>query len=441
MRKIASLSMIALLAASALLTSCSKDEKITSDKIQEYNNSGEVSGTWEKNSVHYVDGNIVVPKGESLTIQEGVKVIVKGDGTQGNSPELTVAGNLYCMGTAAAPITFTVEDNKQGIENAFKGYWGGIQCTQDAQEVVLLYTDVEYTGAPAEAGSPAVAADIYAEGDPRFGFMYGNTDGKLVMEHCTIKYSVDDAMRVLGGHILLAYNKYIYNGSTGGEAINIKSGTTGDMAYNFVYGCATNGYKWSNSGGFSPQTDMNVYNNTVINSGWRRTKAGRGGSINIEKGGRGMIYNNIIVNCKYGARVVGDDPQNPGDGADIANTFLGYSWYYGDDQGIVDEFYPSAGVITQGDKETDKDVVGGVGANDPMFSGYDVSTFNSATATDPAQISEMPDISNFKLKNSSPALSGGKTSFSPKNNSPIVVNGQSYSSPAPSPFYGCFGSN
>ncbi|MFX5760806.1 hypothetical protein ABTE44_18935, partial [Acinetobacter baumannii] len=78
---------------------------------------------------------------------------------------------------------------------------------------------------------------------------------------------------------------------------------------------ATNGPKMSNINvlpGY-PATNVNSYNNTIVNCGYRRAAAGRGGSINFEQGAGGLAYNNLIVNCKFGLRVV----QNPI--ADTAN--------------------------------------------------------------------------------------------------------------------------
>ena len=63
---------------------------------------------------------------------------------------------------------------------------------------------------------------------------------------------------------------------------NIKSGGIGDIAYNLVIGATGNSFKTSNSGGLSPQSNMNCYNNTIINSGYRQANAGEGGSIDFE---------------------------------------------------------------------------------------------------------------------------------------------------------------
>lgn len=89
---------------------------------------GNVSGVWEANSVIKVSGHIVVPEGESLTIQEGVQVIFDDAGVGANHApiEFTVDGNLYCEGTAENPIRLTVAEEDHTEANTFAGLWGGI---------------------------------------------------------------------------------------------------------------------------------------------------------------------------------------------------------------------------------------------------------------------------------------------------------------------------
>jgi hypothetical protein len=396
--------------------------------------AGDVFGIWEKGTTIIAEGSLNIPEDKTLTIEEGVTVIFDGDGLQG-SPELTVRGKLYSYGTEEHPVVFTIPEAKRIKENIFKGLWGGIQALPTATEVALIYTHIEYAGAIAGVGNPSVDAGIYADGAPRYGFLFSNTNGKLVMQHSRIAYTNDDGMRVIGGTILITNNEYILTGKNGGESLNIKSSVTGDVAYNISWRAATNAYKWSNKSGANPtpQTDVNVYNNTAIECGWRQTKTGRGGSLNIEELGRGQVYNNLNVNCKFGVRVVGS--------ADIANISLGYSQYYSTEQIMVDEYYPSAGVIVSGDKETDKDMKGGLKELDPKFANYDVSSFTSAIGM---AVTDAPDYltnnlqADFKLKADAPGLAKGKTGFSTKYSS-LTVDGKVYQVPAPSDFIGAFG--
>ncbi|MGC7986039.1 hypothetical protein ACP3XM_24665, partial [Salmonella enterica] len=82
-------------------------------------------------------------------------------------------------------------------------------------------------------------------------------------------------------------------------------------------------------------SNVAIYNNTIVNCGFRRAAAGRGGSINFEEGAGGVAYNNIMVNCKFGLRVV----QNPI--ADTANLKYGYNWNYADSVNVASQFIPS----------------------------------------------------------------------------------------------------
>lgn len=200
-----------------------------------------------------------------------------------------------------------------------------------------------------------------------------------------------------------------------------------------VWRAATNAYKWSNASGnaATPQTDIDVYNNTAVECGWRQTKTGRGGSINVEKGGRGQCYNNLIVNCRFGVKQVAD--------ADNANLKIGYTHYYGTDAVMSAQFYPTDGVLKKGDKETGKDIVGDPLANDPKFVKYTVSSYTSTYPVDPATLDYRPADANFRLAAGAPGLTAGNTTITLKG--AITVNGVTYTPPALSAFIGAYGSN
>lgn len=394
--------------------------------------AGEVSGIWEKNTTYVAGGTLIIPQGQSLTIQEGVTVIFDGDGSQG-APELSVQGSLYSYGTEDKPVLFSIPEAKRVKDNIFAGLWGGLQATQDAEEMVLEYTNIDYVGAPTGGTNPSVNIGPYDDGDPRYAVLFSNPNGKFVMQHCRIAYTTDDGMRVVGGTILVSDNMFILNGKNGGESINIKSSVTGTVAYNVSYRAATNAYKWSNASGSAatPQTDIFAYNNTSVESGWRQTKTGRGGSINVEAGGRGMAVNNLIVNARFGTKIVDD--------ADVTNLIVGYNQYYGTDTVMVNQFYPTAVSFLQGDSETANDIAGGPGENDPMFVNYDVSTYTSDFPVDPLTLDYMPEDADFHLQSGAPGLTAGLTSFTVKPS--ISINGQTYDAPAPSAFIGALGTN
>lgn len=414
------------------------DDMDDMDDMEEITVSGEVSGIWEANETVIVDGSLIIPAGESLTIEEGVTVIIQGDGRQGSSPGISLQGSLYCYGTESNRILFTVPEDLRTDDNCLAGLWGGIAATQTVQDLVLEYTDIEFAGAPAEGNSAIVQEGELDEGEPRYAiyFQDNGLNNNFIMWHSSIRCSKDDAVRLNGGKTLFAYNTFENIGETGGECLNAKSGSVGDFCYNLVLGSATNGLKVANSKGREPQADAYFYNNTMVNSGWRRNKAGRGGSLNFEKGARGLAYNNLVVNCRYGLRMVPPDDQ-----PDLANTVWGNHFYYGDDAEVVDEFHPSNGTIGQpgGQEIPDTDVFGGVGENDPMFVNYTLGgNFDIDFTREPSNVS-LSTYSNadFSLQSGSPALTGGNTDFNPRF-ATYEVNGKVYNTPGPSAYFGAF---
>jgi len=395
--------------------------------------AGDVEGVWGPSRVYNIKGNVRIAAGKTLTVKEGTTIIVEGDGTQANSPGFVVDGNFYSMGTAEKPVLFTVPDAKKVKANIFKGLWGGVLATATSTEMVVLYTRFEYAGAPAVAGTPIVTSGELEEGDPRFTLYFNNPNGKFIMQNSTVAYTKDDGMRINQGQLLITNNTYLLTGESGGEGLNVKSGSVGDVAFNVFISTATNAVKWSNSDDRTPQNNVNVYNNTAINCGWRQTKAGRGGSFNLEKGGRGKAYNNMAINCKYGTRF----PKAP-DNPDVDNSATGYNLYYGNNDESVTGFYPSTGSLEKGISfETNKDISGAKNENDPKFVNFDVTTFNVDNEKNSANADFLAAY-DVKLKAESPALTKGKTGFA-TNFTVHTVSGTQYAVPVPANFIGAKG--
>ena len=432
----------------AFFSSCGSDDS-DDVKIQNLTVKDEVEGTWAANSIVTIENDVVIPEGKTLTVEEGVTVIVKGTGLAA-SPEITVKGSLLVMGTEGKRVKITVPEASRTKENALKGLWGGIQATSTAKNVVFKYADVEYAGAPAPAGHALVTAGVYEEGEFRYGFYFANdVDGKVVIDNSRFAYTSDDGMRINGGDIAITNSVFELCGNLGGEAINIKGGTTGEVAFNLFYECATNGVKYS---GFPPSTNkvttvMSVYNNTFINCGWRRDKAGRGGSITAESSSQGKIYNNMVVNCKYGVRIDAtiDSLGVKTFGADIDNTNVGFTFYYGADSLSSTQFHPTISAVgtsknilgeDQLPKETNNDIKGKEGENDPKFVSFAITGFKPATAS-AGSFELLNSSSDFKLASGSPALTGAKAGAVPA--STLTVNGVTYDVAASAAYFGAFG--
>ena len=415
------------------------DDDDTPGEFDPNNVRGQVSGVWGPNETYFVTGDVIIPEGESLEIREGVTVIIDGDGGQGTSPEINIRGSLYCYGTENGRIIITVPEERRTVGNIFAGLWGGLICTRSTQDLVLEYTDVEFTGALGEAGNSIVAEGEIDEGEPRYSIYFVNPDGNFIMWHSRIAYSKDDAIRMNGAKTLIAHSTFEFVGENGGEAFNAKRGTVGDMCYNLFYSVATNGLKAANTRAEGPQIDNYYYNNTMVNCGWRRAQSGRGGSLNYEAGARGTCYNNLVVNCRYGLRLVPPDRE-----PDLENMAYGHQFYYGDHAEIIEGFHPNNGLIGLPNPDVGLEIPESdiwspvVGENNPMFANYTLGgEYNITAARDGSDVYFLTGSEDFHLQSGSPALSGGFTGFEPRFAS-YEVNGKTYTTPLPSGFFGAF---
>lgn len=406
--------------------------------------SGNVEGTWPKYSVVNVSGQLNIPAGKSLTIEEGVEIIV-ADGAidaSGTKIEIIVDGNLYCKGTADAPILFSVNATKRTTANTFGRLWGGIIGSTTCGEILMKYTTVEYTGAITTLNSPSVTGGLFkpAGGEGMVAFNTNNPAGKYVIQNCTFRFTGEDAIYVQGGDCIFSNNIFYANGEAGGEAVNVKAGCKVDASFNVMYSPNTNALKLSSSGQDPTrhQALIKGYNNTIVNAGWRRDPdKPKGGSVWLETGCLVEIYNNLIVNSMFAVRK--DSKNLPDD-----NSVIDYNLYASGTQQSTVPQHITNGTLTafDGFKTGVKDIVIGThdkvgasaGANDPKFVNFPFAT-NPLLSYDNFSASW-----DFHLQAGSPALTGAKTDFSPYfSTTGITIGGVTYKSPAPAAYFGAYG--
>jgi hypothetical protein len=394
--------------------------------------SGSVKGTLLSDSTYKVGGDVIINEGDTLVIQAGAKIHFPGD-----KPYcFVVKGSLLSLGTEAKPIFFTVPTTQKTdvigtdptTDPAYKGLWGGILGETMFKNIVIKWTHIEFGGG--KLGTSPVS--FLANGATCYAISTANPDGILVLEDSWVYGSIDDPIRPFGCKFNVMRNTFEKGGFTGGESMNIKSGTTGIFAYNLIVGSGTNGPKASNNGGKNPQTNVQMYNNTIVCSGFRRSAAGRGGSTNFEEGSKGVYYNNLMVNCKFGPRVVGATANYNGNAlvvADTANVKGGYNYNYVDSLKIANEIYPvgfatkphpndipapSSFLPTNYKPGQVYDGAAAVGKNNPEFVNFPL----------PQTTKKLGDINfagsfNFRLKATSPAIGKGYTNFTPLSVVPV----------------------
>ncbi len=385
--------------------------------------TGCLKGTMKADSTYLVGGDICVAQGDTLLVQQGAKILFTGN------YNFIIRGTLLSIGTKEKPIWFTykgaVKTDAIGADPlqdpAYQGLWGGIMAETTSPLMVMKWTHVEFGG-----GTAAVSPVSYVgNGKTTYPVDFSNPDGVFVFEDSWIYGAVDDPIRPFGGKLQVMRNTFEKCGFTGGEGMNIKSGCLGNIAYNVFIGTATNGPKASNNGGKNPQTNVYMYNNTMIDCGYRRASAGRGGSLNFEEGSRGVAYNNLMVNCKFGLRIVGSANYsgNVLVIADTANIQYGYNYTYVDSVSIANQIYPvpfltkpqstdipnPSTFIPAGYKLGDVyDGSSVVGKNNPLFVNFPL----------PQKTALLRDITtqgswDWHLTAVSPAAGKGYTGFSP----------------------------
>ncbi|MBP1639004.1 MAG: hypothetical protein H6Q17_587 [Bacteroidetes bacterium] len=422
---------------------------ITVDPSNTVSVSGDISGTWPAYSVIHVDGQVNIPAGKTLTIEKGVQVIINTAGQDANNTkiELIVKGNLYCYGTEADPVLFSVASASRTTANTFGRLWGGIIGATTCSEMVLDHTIVEYTGAITTTTSQSAVLGLFksAGGEGMVAFNTNNPSGKYVVTNSVFRNTGEDAIYVQGGSCIFTYNKFYAVGSTGGEAINVKAGCVVDAAYNLMYSPNTNAFKLSSSGQSTsrPQAKINAYNNTILNAGWRRDPTDpKGGSVWAEKGALVNVVNNLIVNCMFGIKA-------PSFGVSATTgpalaSVIDYNYYASGTQSSTVPQHIANGTATAyaGFKAGVTNVVygahdkagAGVGLNDPTFT-------NFPFFTNPLLSYTFDSSWDFHLKSGSPAVTGGTTLTPYFNGSGLVINGITYKSPLSSVCFGAFGTN
>ena len=355
MKKISLLILGSMVALATAFTSCKKSSgsetstistpplqigaAISSSTVGVANTQTAVKGTMLTSVGTYnVVGDIVVNIGDTLYLQPGVTLCVQ------NKATIIVKGAFISLGTQTQPNTITAcsltpvntiaQGENPATDPAYSGGWTGINCDTSAVLCCLKWTHVNFFGAAFSVTEPFVGGTA---GTASWAILFQNVKGNLIVEDSWFYGGTDDCIRIQYGNMHIMRNTFEKNGNGSGDVLNAKSGAVGDMAYNLIVGGCTNGTKASNKGTQVNECNVNMYNNTYINCGYRQAgPTGRSGSIDYEQGAEGYCYNNLIVNCRTGMRI----DFNPV--ADTTHCHYGYNYAYSDSVANCNQFYPPA---------------------------------------------------------------------------------------------------
>ena len=170
--------------------------------------------------------DVRVAKKDTLYLQKGVTVNVA------NNSAFFIDGTLIIEGTADSPVTITSPLAK-------KGSWGGFQC-DSAQAVSIKWAHINYAGGPNATGSP--------RGTIRIAPKRAIGTIKVVLQDSWLLSGTDDAVSLFGSNVQVDVQRNTIEdeGTTDGDAINLKSGVTGIVAYNVLWSGAGHGHQARN---------------------------------------------------------------------------------------------------------------------------------------------------------------------------------------------------
>ncbi|RYE36916.1 MAG: right-handed parallel beta-helix repeat-containing protein, partial [Sphingobacteriaceae bacterium] len=177
--------IIALIILAAGFTGCEKANIDVDTSPVDGSAIGEVSGVWAKGSTQIIKGDVVIPAGKSLTIEEGVTVLMDTVA----KPEIIVKGNLYSLGTEQNPVRFTVNEFYKTDAKKFGKMWGGILAGPTCAELVLDHTIIEYGGSTTSDASTSVKQGLYkaVAGENLPALWFSNVNGKLIVVNSTFR--------------------------------------------------------------------------------------------------------------------------------------------------------------------------------------------------------------------------------------------------------------
>jgi hypothetical protein len=254
--------------------------------------SGTVTGNWTNNNTYFVNGNLTIPTGQTLTIQPGTQVRVNGNYT------INVNGALIAQGTQVAPILFT-----SNMPAPTPGDWGGLRV--NANGSIFKYCIIEYSFE---------------------GIWMENSNSPIT--YCELRHFYSYGI-YFNGSFPNVSNNWIHDF----KAIDASAGIVNDWNGTGTCTISCNRIHDGNGYGIRPAAGY-VYNNEIYNI----SDPNRGRGIEISYGSP-KITNNYVHDCRQGVML--GNSVNPAPNPTITNNC-----FINNLQGIwFTSFYANATVV------------------------------------------------------------------------------------------------
>jgi hypothetical protein len=231
------------------------------------------SAVWESGEVYRITGDVLVPPGQTLTIQSGVLILLAGDYT------FTVSGRILIDGIPAHPVRFRLTPE----HHALGGDWGGLRLNETISACEI--TGVQFQGAATALraiGGTAHVEECLFEAPAAFG-AYFSAAAEGWVKHSIVRDGnqglvADNSSPQIEYNLLLRMS---------GRAITVKTNSQATLYSNAMYDCQTGIWSDWNT------TPLIHYN--LISGGSRALEAQDGFTALVE-------YNEFIgqsVECIY----------------------------------------------------------------------------------------------------------------------------------------------
>lgn len=286
-----------------------------------YKDNGKGTGTvtWSKDKVYVLDGFVFVNDGQTLTIEAGT--VIKGKpGTAASASALVVArgGKIEAVGTAAAPIIFTAEnDPLDGSLGTQTGLWGGLIVLGKAglnsgvQTAIEGIPDTEtrgiYGGAEDTDNSGTLKYISIRHGGTNIGanneingLTLGGVGSATTIDYVEVFANQDDGIEFFGGTVSVSHAVVSYCGDDNVDYDEGYRGTSNQ--FYFIYQATSAGDRGGeHDGGTSPEDGTpyatpKFYNVTYVGNGGKK-------ALTFRDNAGGEYYNSIFFNWVKGVDI------------------------------------------------------------------------------------------------------------------------------------------
>jgi hypothetical protein len=266
--------------------------------------AGNVSGIWTLvNSPYFVDGEITIPNGETLTIEPGVRIVFTGH------YKFNIQGRLLAIGTVNDTIRFTAQDPSTGWHSLRFNNTPGSNDTSKIVYCSLKYgkadtgSDVDRCGGAIliKNFSKVLISNCLIDSNMQYGNVSSTGGGGIALwtasptiTNCEFKANTGvfaSAIIIYFSSNALIINNHFHN-NTGHGLINMGVGSAALLINNLIENNTSTGLAHGILHFEGGSSKAIFINNTIVNN-----KCG-GGAVWESDGSAPLFFNNIIYGNK-----------------------------------------------------------------------------------------------------------------------------------------------